>query len=93
MPKVGNPPRRHFRQRRGRYHRDDRNNVRMEVTDEELVIRIDLTQRGEKTVKTNRGDEELFATTKGWRSIPGHPHMHVSVRACRESEGEDYDED
>ncbi len=93
MPKVGNATRRHFRQHRGKYHRSEYSNVSMEVNDDEIVIRIDLTHEGEgKTVKTHRGDEDLIATTNGWKQVPGHPDMHVSVRACKEQQinyGED----
>lgn len=41
-------------------------NLNIEVVDQQLVIRVDLTAQGEKTGKGN----ELVATSGNWQRVP-----------------------
>ncbi len=53
-------------------------NVKLEVTGTELVVRIDLAHKGGKSAS---GKSLTVASTSGAVEVPGHPGIKLNINA------------
>lgn len=53
-------------------------NVKMAIEGKELVLRVDLTYRGEKSTS---GKTVRVGSTEGNIEVPGHPEIKIGLNA------------